>query len=518
MKRQAEGHFGPTDRREPALFFGWSQAQAELVGQLRSVAWRGVRSARVAVPRLDPKALANLQGFDLRAVWAGHRIREFCLGKTWFERFAAPPSAADLRTMWAHHRRLGSAQAYAGLPFWSGQSTAHRRRKSEPWGALGHGFVLVPRWIYREVDGSAELVLQAMDAEPPGLDSDLTRIAGATLDPSMRQGSEPGLACVSAAGPRRRAGRPARGEEWSGGDDEWPGGEALWGEVPCTDAPISAAVTAGVSGSARAREDDWLHWQNSVEAAQAAIRRGGLQKVVLTRSRTLRAAQPWRLSALVAELWRSTHATVRWAVATPELTFMSATPERLFALGADGTLETDALAGTVERARAGELQQSAKLIEEHDYVVRGLREALAELCTTVSLGATEVSTAGHLAHRRATLRGRLREGVGAVDVLLALHPTPAVAGYRRAAALEWLGQHEEEDRGLFSGPVVRVAPDGVEAAVALRTALVVGCQARLQAGAGLTLKSCARSEYTETQQKMQTMARLLLAACREQPS
>jgi isochorismate synthase EntC len=91
-----------------------------------------------------------------------------------------------------------------------------------------------------------------------------------------------------------------------------------------------------------------------------------------------------------------------------------------------------------------------------------------------------------------------------------LHPTPAVAGAPRAAALAAIAEMEDFDRGLYAGPVgwVDRRGDG-DWAVALRGADLRGERAVLTAGAGIVADSDADAEWRETRAKLESMLKVL---------
>ncbi|HVL28067.1 MAG TPA: chorismate-binding protein, partial [Acidimicrobiales bacterium] len=99
----------------------------------------------------------------------------------------------------------------------------------------------------------------------------------------------------------------------------------------------------------------------------------------------------------------------------------------------------------------------------------------------------------------------------ALALVAALHPTPAVGGSPRDAALAAIAELEGFDRGLYAGPVgwVDRRGDG-DWAVALRCARVDGRRAVLSAGAGIVAGSDPEQEWTETQAKLEPMLRALV--------
>jgi menaquinone-specific isochorismate synthase len=99
-----------------------------------------------------------------------------------------------------------------------------------------------------------------------------------------------------------------------------------------------------------------------------------------------------------------------------------------------------------------------------------------------------------------------------LDVLARLHPTPAVGGTPRAAALDAIAAGEPFDRGLYAGAIGWVdARGGGEFLVALRSALIEGARARIYAGAGIVAGSQPERELAETELKFRAMQEALLA-------
>ena len=106
-------------------------------------------------------------------------------------------------------------------------------------------------------------------------------------------------------------------------------------------------------------------------------------------------------------------------------------------------------------------------------------------------------------HLSTKFRGLLRDPPpGVLELVEALHPTPAVAGEPRDAALEVIADLEPFDRGSYAGPVgwMDASGDG-EWAIALRCAELRGDQATLYAGAGIVAGSRPDAEVDETERK-----------------
>jgi len=111
-------------------------------------------------------------------------------------------------------------------------------------------------------------------------------------------------------------------------------------------------------------------------------------------------------------------------------------------------------------------------------------------------------------HLKTPITGELISGRCILDVMADLHPTPAVGGFPRQAALEAIRNTEKLDRGWYAGPLGWINASGEgEFAVALRSGLIDGGQATLFAGCGIVSDSDPRSEYAESCLKFEAMLR-----------
>jgi isochorismate synthase EntC len=104
----------------------------------------------------------------------------------------------------------------------------------------------------------------------------------------------------------------------------------------------------------------------------------------------------------------------------------------------------------------------------------------------------------------------MKAGRGALDLVKALHPTPAVGGYPREPALKLIREREGLDRGWYAAPIGWVGARGEgEFVVGLRSALVRGETATLFAGCGIVADSDPASELAEWGWKLKPMAAAL---------
>lgn len=248
------------------------------------------------------------------------------------------------------------------------------------------------------------------------------------------------------------------------------------------------------------------------------IQAGELTKVALTLRACARLARPVDLPLVLARLGRAYPDCARFAFEREGRTFVGASPERLVSLR-DGRVEADALAGSIARAdgREADLAQRCALLSsakdrvEHDLVVRAIHEALSRSCVeVVAPGEPRVRSLRNVHHLWTPVHGRLHPGGHVLDVVAALHPTPAVGGVPRAQALAWLSRSERHERGWYTGAVGWFDASGEGSfAVGLRAALCGGEQADLYAGAGIVEGSVPELELAEVRLKLRAMVSAL---------
>ncbi len=260
-------------------------------------------------------------------------------------------------------------------------------------------------------------------------------------------------------------------------------------------------------------------WMEMVANSVDMIQQGAFEKVVLARSIQVLLddqAEAFDISTTLQRLRESYPTAYVFAVQRGERYFVGATPERLVQ-AQDGQIYTMALAGSARRGETEEedeqlgleLLQSEKNNSEHTIVVAMVREALRNHCTNVNVTALpELLKLKNLQHLKTAIAGELIPGRCILDVMADLHPTPAVGGFPRHAALEAIRNTEELDRGWYAGPLGWIGAGGHgEFAVALRSGLIDGSKATLFAGCGIVANSDPQAEYAECGLKFQVMLR-----------
>lgn len=259
-------------------------------------------------------------------------------------------------------------------------------------------------------------------------------------------------------------------------------------------------------------------WTDMVRWALEAIRKRRLDKVVLARRVGLSLNAPVDPLTVLQQLKTATPGCFHFALRPADgPTFLGAPPERLFRRrGAE--VMSEAVAGTRERGETAEedaalreeLLTSAKERREHAFVQEAILSDLEGLCTSVNSPDTPSELAlARGRHLHAYLTGTLRPEVSTVELLDALHPTPAVGGVPTRAALRAIREQEPFDRGWYAGPVGWIGPDAAEFAVAIRSGLVDPSRLALFSGAGIVEGSVPEREWDEIEQKIGDFAAVL---------
>jgi len=256
-------------------------------------------------------------------------------------------------------------------------------------------------------------------------------------------------------------------------------------------------------------------WCDSVDAAVSRIRAGDLRKVVLAQALAVTLDRPLSLPDVLARLGDTYPDCYRFLV-EPAVDdggdrpgFFGATPERLVTRHGR-TVTTGALAGTTGRGDtpaeddwlAEELLGDEKNVHEHELVADTIREQLAPFASSISAGQRRVRRLATVQHLFTPITATLGGDTHVLDLVEALHPTPAVGGLPPETALATIRETEPFDRGWYAAPVgwIDAAGNGTFA-VAIRSALARGTETTLFAGVGVVADSDPDREWDEVQLK-----------------
>ena len=200
------------------------------------------------------------------------------------------------------------------------------------------------------------------------------------------------------------------------------------------------------------------------------------------------------------------------------LTILGSSPEMLVRVKGR-RLEYRPIAGTRKRGR----DEAEDLRLEHE--LRNDEKERAEHVMLVDLGRNDVGRVSefgsvkvrdlmyverysHVMHLVSAVEGTLRKGLSAVDAFAACFPAGTLTGAPKVRAMEIIEEVEPLRRGIYGGSVLYADFAGnLDSCIVIRTMLVKGKKAYVQAGAGIVADSVPESEYQECLNKAQALVR-----------
>jgi menaquinone-specific isochorismate synthase len=256
-------------------------------------------------------------------------------------------------------------------------------------------------------------------------------------------------------------------------------------------------------------------WRTQVAAAIKSINDGALEKVVLARDLTATSTSAIDARQLLKRLEIEYPST--WLFLVDGL--VGATPELLVRLS-KSLVTSRVLAGTIRKTGdedrdltlAASLAKSSKDLEEHEYAVRSVADALAPFCSSTNVPDSPfVLHLSNVMHLATDVTGVLNDSAKPTDIftlISELHPSAAVCGTPTKKASELITELEQMNRGRYAGPVgwIDIHGDG-EIAIALRCGQISQDKLKIQiyAGCGVVAGSDPEKEFAESQAKLMPM-------------
>ena len=207
----------------------------------------------------------------------------------------------------------------------------------------------------------------------------------------------------------------------------------------------------------------------------------------------------------------------------PGVTLVGSSPEILCRVE-DGVVTSRPLAGTRRRGKTEEedlalekeLLADEKERAEHIMLVDLARNDVGVVAEPTTVKLADVMTIerySHMMHIVSNVEGKLAEGMTAFDALRAALPVGTVSGAPKVRAMEIIDELEPTRRGPYAGAVGYVDFGGnMDTCIALRTMVIAGGTAYLQAGAGIVADSVPATEYEETLSKARALLRAIEVA------
>ena len=263
---------------------------------------------------------------------------------------------------------------------------------------------------------------------------------------------------------------------------------------------------AEIIGSTEEKEpiESRNHFVDRVESIKQMCEEGNFQKVVV--SRVVETDKKPDISFFQKLCNQYPRANVCWFQSQFTGSWVTASPELL--LHRRGIkFETMALAGTRMAGTSG--NWGAKELKEQHLVTAYLLDRLSKLhAQEVEVFGPVTDNAGNIEHLKTTLLGKTE--VATLEMIQALHPTPAVCGYPAKEAHQFLEKSEKSFRKYYSGFFGLMNPMGEsELFVNLRCMEVLHSGCRLHVGCGILSDSDADAEFLETEMKAATLGNLI---------
>jgi len=258
------------------------------------------------------------------------------------------------------------------------------------------------------------------------------------------------------------------------------------------------------------------HFEDLVKKAQIGIQKSAFEKVVLSRVEEI----PYELNDLAeifATLSNQYPTAFRYCFYHPKAgLWLGATPEQ-FLKSKDNVIETVALAGTQLVKDGFSAVWTSKEKEEQQYVTDYILNQLGSFLNDSEVSAPYSHQAGKLWHIKTTIKATLKPHHNILQVIDQLHPTPAVCGYPKQEALNFILQNEGYERSYYTG-FMGIWNYDDDFKVKNTTNLFVNLRCmeyqdqvfRVYVGCGITAASVARDEFVETVNKSNTMKNIIL--------
>lgn len=246
-------------------------------------------------------------------------------------------------------------------------------------------------------------------------------------------------------------------------------------------------------------------WWVIVNNALDKIEKEEFKKVVLARQTTLTfdgKIDPEEVLKLLTPL--GSQASLFLFQLDEETAFVGATPETLYHR-TGSVMTTEALAGT----KAAEELWGPKEFSEIDAVQVYLQNRLMRFCSEIAWHSPEQKQYGTIQHLYQKIEGKLKQPMTDETIIAELHPTPALGGFPRQEAVDYISEVEPFPRGWYGGLFGMTSTEETELSVAIRSALIRGNEMHLFAGAGIVKGSKPEKEWEELERKISHFMRKL---------
>lgn len=284
--------------------------------------------------------------------------------------------------------------------------------------------------------------------------------------------------------------------------------------------PITSAEAYVLNGKQQSKSNftvpdktsaEYESWINSVDIAKTNISNGKFDKVVLARKIDISLDYEVKDTHILNKLRNQYPDCYSFLIRQNEhASFLGSTPERLASFTSEYVL-TEGLAGSTSRGKTAsedavleyDLLHNPKDLEEHEIVLEAIEENLSYYSDDVKHpDQPSIKKLSNVQHLYTPITAKIKEGVSRTEVLKTLHPTPAVGGFPRNEAVEFIKEYEDFERGWYAAPFGWINAHGNgEFIVAIRSGLIMKDSVRFFAGCGIVKNSDPDKEWDETNLK-----------------
>ena len=256
------------------------------------------------------------------------------------------------------------------------------------------------------------------------------------------------------------------------------------------------------------------NFEKLVQKAIHSIEKENFSKVVLSREELIDLPN-FDLVFLFEKLVNSYPTAFTYCWFHPEIgLWMGATPERLLKAN-ESKFQTVALAGTQLFKNNKSVIWGNKEQIEQQFVTDYILETIKNRTSEVEISEPYTLKAGNLLHLKTDIKGNINDDASLKQLVLLLHPTPAVCGLPKTNAKVFITENEGYDRSFYAGFLGEINKNcETELFVNLRCMqinLELGkIQAHLYIGCGITIDSNSENEWQETVNKAMTMKNIIL--------
>ena len=239
-----------------------------------------------------------------------------------------------------------------------------------------------------------------------------------------------------------------------------------------------------------------------------------LEKIVLANRIKIKLKNKLDLVEILKRFKKKQPNTCRyvWKRNSKDILF-GASPEKLFSFSKPN-LTLEALAGTIStNSNFKKLLKSTKDLKEHNYVTQYLIKCLeVSKITNFKKSDIKVNSFGDISHLQTLIFSKV-ENICPFELLKNLHPSPAVCGYPKNAALDWINTLESFPRGNYASPMGWVDSSGnASFLLAIRGARCIEENIEFTAGSGIVSGSVLEKEIDEIKLKFESIVKQIFCA------